>query len=131
MLTVDEAKKIGVSAYINKIGYEFCKKHADNATSGYSEEDGFVNCFVGVSDKPASEYDISKVTQLILTSGEKWPYASGNVPDEYELELDFGKHRSPENKELLKALIQNDIIDNINENLKVGNITVFRYSNML
>ena len=31
---------------------------------------------MGVSDKPASEYDISKVTQLILTSGEKWPYAA-------------------------------------------------------
>ncbi|MBR5800678.1 MAG: hypothetical protein IKY23_11545 [Lachnospiraceae bacterium] len=76
MLTVNEAKSIGISACINKLGYEFCKEHADNATSGYSEEDGFVNCFVGINDKPVNEYDISKVTQLILTSGIKWQYSA-------------------------------------------------------
>ena len=95
-------------------------------------------------------------------------YASKNIPNEYELELDFGrqgtfpykvtvckfqeitteelnerkmvilipfallrvrellkKKRSPENKELLKAIIQNDIIGSINKNLEVGNITVW------
>ena len=76
MLTFDEAKKIGISACIEKIGYDFCRKHADNATSGYSERNGFVNCFVGVSDKPAPKCDIEDVTELILTSGVKWPYAA-------------------------------------------------------
>ena len=38
MLTVDETKKIGISACINKIGYEFCKKHADNANSGSAKK---------------------------------------------------------------------------------------------
>jgi len=95
-------------------------------------------------------------------------YSSKNIPDEYELELDFGKKgsfpykvevckfqeisteelnerkmvilipfallrvkallkkkRSVENKELLKAIIQNDIIGSIDENLKAGNITVW------
>lgn len=33
MLTVKEAKKIGIRACIDAIGYEFCKKHADNSTS--------------------------------------------------------------------------------------------------
>ena len=98
MLTVDETKKIGISACINKIGYEFCKKHADNATSGYSEEDGFVNCFVGVSDKSASEYDISKVTQLILTSGEKWSYAARCNVYIADGTIEFTEYRKPNKK---------------------------------
>ena len=76
MLTVNEAKNIGIKACINKLGYEFCKKHADNATSGYSEEEGYVNCFVGVNDKPARTCDISLIDSLVLTSGTKWPYAA-------------------------------------------------------
>ncbi|MBR4981587.1 MAG: hypothetical protein IKY94_03390 [Lachnospiraceae bacterium] len=76
MLTVNEAKNIGIRACIEKIGLEFCKQHADNATSGFSEEDGYVNCFVGVNDKPAKQYNISEVNKLVLTSGEKWPYAA-------------------------------------------------------
>ena len=80
MLTVKEAKKIGIRACIDAIGYEFCKKHADNSTSGYGIEDESVYCFVGVSDAPAPECDISKVDSLKLTSGEDWPYsASCNV----------------------------------------------------
>ena len=80
MLTVIEAKKRGIRACIDAIGYEFCKKHADNSTSGYGVEEGSVYCFVGVSDEPAPECDISKVDSLILTSGEDWPYsASCNV----------------------------------------------------
>lgn len=39
MLTVNEAKNIGIKACIEKIDYDFCRKYADNATSGYSEED--------------------------------------------------------------------------------------------
>lgn len=96
MLTVEEAKKIGIRACINKIGYDFCKKHADNATSAYGEEDGYVNCFVGVSDFPAPECDITKVEQLILTSGKKWPYvASCNVYLE-DGEIEFLEHRVPQ-----------------------------------
>ena len=76
MLTVSEAKNIGIKACIEKIGYDFCKKHADNSTSGYSEEDGYVNCFVGVDDSPAKSYDISTIDSLVLTSGTKWPYAA-------------------------------------------------------
>lgn len=75
MLTVEEAKNIGIKACIEKLGLDFCKKYAENSTSGFSEEDGYVNCFVGVNDKPAKRYDISKVDKLVLTSGIKWPYA--------------------------------------------------------
>ena len=61
---------------MEKIGIDLCKKHADNATSAYSEEDNIVNCFVGVNDTPAPDYDISKVTRLVLTSNEKWKYSA-------------------------------------------------------
>ena len=93
-------------------------------------------------------------------------YSAKNIPDEYVLDLDFGKQgiyhyrvsvckfqeisteelndrkmvilipfallkvreilkkkRSPENLELLKKLIQDDIIKSINRNLELGNIT--------
>lgn len=80
MLSVYEAKEIGIKACINKIGYEFCKMHADKSTAAYGESDGFVNCFVGVSNEPSKEYDISKVDSLILTHDRDWPYsASCNV----------------------------------------------------
>lgn len=93
MLTIEEAKKIGIRACINMIGYDFCKEHADNATSAYGEEDGYVNCFVGVSDSPTPECDITKVDELILTSGKKWPYAAGcNVYLESE-EIEFLEYR--------------------------------------
>lgn len=80
MLNVDEAKKMGINACIEKLGIEFCKKHADNATSSYGEDNGIMNCFVGVDDSPAPDYDISNATELVLTSMEEWPYyASCNV----------------------------------------------------
>lgn len=95
MLTVAEAKKIGIQACIDKLGYAFCRLHADNATSAYSERNGIVNCFVGVSDEPALECDITKVNRLILTSGEKWPYAARcnvRMSDGY---IEFVEYRTP------------------------------------
>ena len=95
MLTVQQARKIGVRACIDKIGYDFCKKHAENATSAYGKENGYVYCFVGVSDEPAPECDITKVDRLILTSGKKWPYAAScNVYME-DGHVEFLEYRSP------------------------------------
>lgn len=75
LLTVEEAKKIGIRACVDKIGYEFCKAHPDNGVSAYGEErEGYINCFVGVSDQPAPVCDISKVDELILIHENDWPY---------------------------------------------------------
>lgn len=80
MLSAGEAKEIGINACIEKLGIEFCKKHSDNATSAYGEDNGIMNCFVGIDDSPAPDYDISNVKELVLTSMEEWPYyASCNV----------------------------------------------------
>lgn len=40
MLTVAEARKIGIKACMDKIGYDFCMSNKDNATTGYTEEEG-------------------------------------------------------------------------------------------
>ncbi len=74
MLSVDEAKKIGIEHCINEIGYDFCKAHEDNGTSAWGERDGFVDCFVGVSPEPAPEYDIMRIERLELTSENDWPF---------------------------------------------------------
>lgn len=95
MLTVMEAKKIGIRACIDAIGYEFCKKHADNGTSAYGENEGVVYCFVGVSDEPAPECDITKVDSLILTSGEEWPYSASCNVDMQDGQIEFLEIRRP------------------------------------
>lgn len=95
MLTLEEAKKIGIRACIDKIGYDFCKQHEDNATSAYGKIDGKMQCFVGVSDEPAPDCDISKVDELVLTSGYQWPYAARCNVDLETGEIEFIEHRVP------------------------------------
>ena len=76
MLSVKEARKLGIAACIDKIGRDFCKKHADNAVSGYSKFDDRVECFVGVSDEPAEEIDIATVKKLVLSEQNDWKYSA-------------------------------------------------------
>lgn len=54
MLSADEAKKIGIDACIEKLGFEFCKKHADNATSAYGEDDGIITSQIIDENRGAS-----------------------------------------------------------------------------
>lgn len=75
MLSIAEARKIGVVACIKEIGYDFCKKHADNATSAYGEDNGIVNCFVGVNNYPARKIDLAKIEVLRLSDRKNdWKY---------------------------------------------------------
>ena len=96
MLTFEEAKKIGIRACADKIGYEFCKAHNDNSTSVYGVVEGKMECFVGVSDEPSPECDINKVDHLILTSGKEWPYFAQCDVDMSTGEIEFGECRIPE-----------------------------------
>ena len=95
MLTIMEAKNIGIKACIEKLGYDFCKKHADNSTSAYGVEDDLVNCFVGVSDEPEKSCDISEVDKLVLTSRDKWPYAARCYVSLSDGEIRFSEVRKP------------------------------------
>ena len=98
MLSVEEAKKIGIRACVEKIGYDFCKAHPDNGVSAYGEErEGYINCFVGVNDEPAPIYDISKVHELILTHENDWTYyASCDVSLE-DGSVEFLEYKIPKN----------------------------------
>ena len=75
MLTVKEARKIGVKACMERIGYDFCMANRENATTGYTEEKEYVHCYVGVSDKSPDTLQAG----LLFTS-TKFPFsASCNV----------------------------------------------------
>lgn len=75
MLTALEARKIGIKACIDKIGFEFCMQHKDTSTTAYGENEGIMYCFVGVNDKPDNPN-----SRLILSDVKGFPYcASCNV----------------------------------------------------
>ena len=54
MLAFEEAKKIGVKACVDKLGYDFVKKHEETACSAYGDEGDHASCFVGVNTEPES-----------------------------------------------------------------------------
>ena len=72
MLTEEEARKIGLRACLDKIGYEFCKKHEDTIVYAYGAEDGIMECYVGVDDQP-NDFD-EAIHPLILDAAKYAPY---------------------------------------------------------
>lgn len=77
MLSINEAKRIGINACIDKLGRDFVLAHKDSATSAYGESDDGVFCFVGVDDRCAFQ---NQEGVLILDSQSEFPYrASCNV----------------------------------------------------
>jgi len=76
MLTEEQAKKIGIRACVDKLGYDFCMRNKDNVVAAYGERDGKLECFVGVSDEPYEEKQ-----QPCLTSGYRWTYAARCLVD--------------------------------------------------
>lgn len=89
MLTAIEARKIGIRACIEKIGYDFCMANEGNSVTGYGEDDGKMFCFVGINNNPRKN---DNPDVLILSSLKGFPYyASCNVyMDDGRIEyLDF------------------------------------------
>jgi prepilin-type processing-associated H-X9-DG protein len=79
MLTFEEAKKIGIRACVDKLGYDFVKKYEATACAAYGDEGDHVSCFVGVSTEPDTPWNGGT---LILddSPSSKYPYsASCNV----------------------------------------------------
>lgn len=74
MLTVEEAKRIGLNACVQKIGFEFCKQHEDTAFCAYGVEEDVVQCYVGVDDQPAPDYANMRPEDVCLTSTNYAPY---------------------------------------------------------
>lgn len=76
MLSIQEAKIIGINACIDKIGRRLCEQYASNSTSAYGESNGKVSCFVGINDEPAPDFDITSVNELILSEPNDWKYSA-------------------------------------------------------
>lgn len=77
MLNIDDARKIGINACIDRLGREFVSAHRDCATSAYGENDGGVFCFVGIDDGRVSQ---NRDGMLVLDDRAAFPYrASCNV----------------------------------------------------
>lgn len=76
MLATNEAKRIGIMACIDAIGYDFCIAHEDYSVSSCGVSDGKMNCFVGVSDQPDPTVHMSldQLESYTLTDGNNWPF---------------------------------------------------------
>ena len=89
MLTELEAKRIGVRACVEKIGYDFCMTNEENSSTTYGVDDDVMFCFVGID---TTNYDNEDPDVLILSSVKGFQYyASCNVSmDDGSVEfLDF------------------------------------------
>ena len=79
MLTFEEAKKIGTTACLDRLGRTFVKRYRDTACSAYADNGENAFCFVGVSDKPDRPWDGGPIV-LDNSPQSKFPYmASCNV----------------------------------------------------
>ena len=72
MLTSEEARKLGLRAWVDKIGYDFCKQHEDTIVYAYGDEDGIMECYVGVDDNP-NDFD-ERIHPVILDTAKYAPY---------------------------------------------------------
>ena len=70
MITVEEAKRIGIEACINEIGRNLVLTHQDKATMACGVIENSVYCFVGVDMEDRRE----KSVDLILDSISKFTY---------------------------------------------------------
>ena len=74
MLSLEEARKKGIRACMERIGFEFCLKNQENACTSYSDEEDKVFCFVGIDDKAHYESNPGK---LVLSNVKGFPYSAG------------------------------------------------------
>ena len=79
MLTYEEAKKVGIKACVEKLGYDFVRKHEKTACTAYGDEEDHAFCFVGVSTDPESPWTGGHLV-LDDSPDRKFPFsASCNV----------------------------------------------------
>lgn len=71
MLSVKEARTIGINACLDKLGRDFVMAHRHSSTSAYGEHDDCVFCFVGVDDAPSPTRNDGCIT---LDSHSVFPY---------------------------------------------------------
>ena len=94
MISAGDAKKIGNQACIEKIGYDFCAAHRDNAVFSWGEDQGVMNCFLGVSDQPMG--DLSGWKPMLDGGNDGgWPYYAICNVDMETARVVFAEYRTP------------------------------------
>ncbi|MBQ8094215.1 MAG: hypothetical protein IJ242_11650 [Clostridia bacterium] len=79
MLTFEEAKKVGIRACVDKLGYDFVRKYEDNTCTAYGNEEDHAFCFVGLSTEPRKPWNGGSII-LDDSPEKKFPFsASCNV----------------------------------------------------
>lgn len=73
MLTELEAKRKGIRACMEKIGFDFCMANEKNSATAYGEDNGKMFCFVGINNNPKMDRDNDI---LILSNVKGFPYHS-------------------------------------------------------
>ena len=74
MLTELEAKRKGIRACMEKIGFDFCLENEENSSTTYGVDNkGKMFCFVGIDNIPDNDNN-SEI--LILSSVKGFPYYS-------------------------------------------------------
>lgn len=89
MLTATEARKKGIRACMDKIGFDFCMAHEENSATAYSENNGIMFCCVGINNNPKKDRNPEI---LVLSSVKGFPYHSScnvNMSDGSIEFLDF------------------------------------------
>ena len=71
MLTLEDAKRIGINACIDKLGRDFVLAHRDTSSSAYGESEDGIFCFVGVDDRPQM---VESPDILVLSGDSSFPY---------------------------------------------------------
>lgn len=66
MLTIDEARKIGIHACIEKLGKDLVEQYKSTSTASWGVTQGAVRCFVGVDTRKRVQH------LLVLDSVSKW-----------------------------------------------------------
>lgn len=74
MLTFEEAKKVGIKACVEKLGYDFVRKYQDTSCTAYGDEGDHAFCFVGVSTEASSPWDGDAII-LDDSPNKKYPYS--------------------------------------------------------
>mgnify|MGYP006788791497 CR=1 FL=1 len=74
MMSVEEAKRIGIRACIDKIGYELCKLYEDTAISSAGEKPGIVTCYVGIDTRPEAKEELKNMRAFILDEVNSYTY---------------------------------------------------------
>ena len=86
MLTFEEAKKIGIRACVDKLGFDFVKKYNETSCTAYGDEEDHAFCFVGVGTEPVTPWtggplilDDSPKAKFPFSASCNVAYADGKV----------------------------------------------------